>query len=54
MSDSSPSARALALAEEASFDFAVGDEAGALAKLAEAVAADPEQWPHLSLILTTS
>jgi Tfp pilus assembly protein PilF len=35
------------LAEEASFDFAVGDEAGALAKLAAAVAADPacfEAW----------
>ena len=39
MSDPTPSARALALAEEASFDFAIGDEAGALAKLAAAVAA---------------
>lgn len=47
MSDPTPSARALALAEEASFDFAIGDEAGALAKLAAAVAADPacfEAW----------
>ncbi len=47
MSDPTPSARALALAEEASFDFAVGDEPGALAKLAAAVAADPacfEAW----------
>jgi len=42
-----PAARALALAEEASFDFAVGDEAAALRKLAEAVAVDPgcfEAW----------
>ena len=42
-----PAARALALAEAASFDFAVGDEAAALTKLAEAVAADPacfEAW----------
>ncbi|MDP4658536.1 MAG: tetratricopeptide repeat protein, partial [Opitutales bacterium] len=47
MSDPTPSARALALAEEASFDFAIGDEAGALAKLAAAVVADPacfEAW----------
>ncbi len=43
----SPAARALALAEAAAFDFAVGDEPAALAKLAEAVAADPacfEAW----------
>ena len=42
-----PAARALALAEAASFDFAVGDEPAALAKLAEAVAVDPacfEAW----------
>lgn len=47
MPDSSPSARALALADEASFDFAMGDEAAALAKLATAVSADPacfEAW----------
>ncbi|MGA0029901.1 MAG: tetratricopeptide repeat protein [Opitutales bacterium] len=47
MSDPTPSARALALAEEASFDFAVGDEAAALAKLQAAVTADPacfEAW----------
>ncbi len=47
MSDSSPSARALALAEEAAFDFAMGDEAAALAKLEQAVAIDPrcfEAW----------
>jgi len=47
MPDPTPSARALALAEAASFDFAVGDEAGALAKLTEAVKADPacfEAW----------
>lgn len=40
MTDSSPSARAVALAEEASFDFAVGDEAAALAKLQAAVTTD--------------
>jgi len=42
-----PAARALALAEAASFDFAIGDEPAALAKLAEAVAVDPacfEAW----------
>ena len=37
-----PVARALALAEAAAFDFAVGDEAAALAKLAEAVLVDPD------------
>jgi len=43
----SPAARALALAEAAAFDFAVGEEPAALAKLAEAVVADPacfEAW----------
>lgn len=47
MSDSSSRTRALALADEASFDFAMGDEAAALAKLTTAVAADPacfEAW----------
>lgn len=47
MSDSSPSARALALADEAAFDFAMGDEASALTKLQDAVSADPacfEAW----------
>lgn len=42
-----PAARALALAEAASFDFAIGDEPAALAKLAEAVEVDPtcfEAW----------
>jgi Flp pilus assembly protein TadD len=42
-----PAARALALSEAASFDFAVGDEPAALAKLAEAVEVDPtcfEAW----------
>lgn len=43
----SPAAQARALAEEASFDFAVGDEAGALRKLGQAVALDAacfEAW----------
>jgi cytochrome c-type biogenesis protein CcmH/NrfG len=47
MSDSSPQARALALADEAAFDFAMGDETAALAKLQAAVSADPacfEAW----------
>jgi len=47
MSDSSPSARALALADDAAFDFAMGDEAAALTKLQAAVSADPacfEAW----------
>ncbi len=42
MSETSPHVRALALAEAAAFDFAVGDEAAALAKLQAAVAADPD------------
>ena len=37
-----PAARALELAEEASFDFAVGDEGAALAKLSEAVQLAPD------------
>ena len=47
MESAESAARALALAEAAAFDFAVGDEAAALTKLAEAVAADPacfEAW----------
>jgi tetratricopeptide (TPR) repeat protein len=47
MDDASPSERARALAEAAAFDFAVGDEAGALARLAEAVIVDAacfEAW----------
>jgi tetratricopeptide (TPR) repeat protein len=47
MSSADPAARAQALAEAAAFDFALGDEAAALAKLAEAVALDPgcfEAW----------
>ena len=43
----SPAAQALALAEEASFDFALGDEPAALLKLAQAVALDStcfEAW----------
>jgi tetratricopeptide (TPR) repeat protein len=47
MPESTPSERALALAEAASFDFALGDESAALAKLEEAVAVDAscfEAW----------
>jgi len=47
MSEISPHARALALADEAAFDFAMGDEPAALAKLNDAVAAAPacfEAW----------
>jgi len=47
MSAFTPSERALALAEAASFDFAMGDEAAALAKLEQAVAFDSacfEAW----------
>jgi tetratricopeptide (TPR) repeat protein len=47
MESSAPMDRAQGLAAEASFDFAVGDEAGALAKLAEAVRLEPacfEAW----------
>lgn len=42
MDTRTPAERALGLAEEASFDFAVGDEAAALAKLAEAVRLAPD------------
>ncbi len=47
MSSNGPAERAQALTEEASFDFAIGDEAAALLKLNEAVAIDPpcfEAW----------
>ncbi|MCX8488634.1 MAG: tetratricopeptide repeat protein, partial [Opitutales bacterium] len=47
MSESSTHARALALADEAAFDFAMGDEVAALTKLQAAVSADPacfEAW----------
>ena len=47
MSSRGPAERAQALTEEASFDFAIGDEAAALLKLNEAVAIDPlcfEAW----------
>jgi len=47
MESATPLGRAQALADEASFDFAVGDEAAALAKLAEAVRIAPtcfEAW----------
>ena len=40
----SPLAQAQALADEASFDFAMGDEALALQKLAQAVALDPTNF----------
>ena len=42
-----PVARAQALAEAAAFDFAIGDETAALAKLGDAVVVDPvcfEAW----------
>ncbi|MEY4402924.1 MAG: hypothetical protein RIR91_959 [Verrucomicrobiota bacterium] len=47
MESASPMERAQALSAEASFDFAVGDEAAALAKLAQAVQLEPacfEAW----------
>jgi Flp pilus assembly protein TadD len=47
MDNAASAAHALALAEAAAFDFAVGDETGALTKLATAVATDPgcfEAW----------
>ena len=47
MSSAGPTERAQALTDEAAFDFAVGDEAAALAKLNEATALDAlcfEAW----------